>query len=242
MKYYGIIGKPLEHSFSARWFTEMFHAIDEEAAYKEYALSPEQILQQSDIAGFNVTCPYKQQILPLLHEVDDVAREIGAVNTVKRLANGHWKGYNTDWIGFMVSLQHWFPTPPSRALILGTGGAAHAIAYALQQAQIDYAYVSRDPKKGISYAEISHWSSSQIKRYPLIINCTPLGMLPNITDYPDIPYPMLSDHHWLYDCIYNPPQSQFLTFAKEQHAHIKNGYEMLVEQAKAAWQIWQMTE
>ena len=238
MSKYGIIGQPLEHSFSAKWFNTLFMAQGIEAEYKEYEQSPEDVLSYADLDGFNVTHPYKQTILPLLSEVDAVAQEIGAVNTVCRVGKNKYKGYNTDWIGFSVSLSNTLNSlsyKPQRAYILGTGGAAKAVAYALKAMGIGCDFVSRSSQRGVPYSALDELMVSE---HLLIINCTPLGMYPAIDSFPPFPYDFISSRHILFDCIYNPSQTVFLSEGAKREATCVNGYEMLVEQAKAAWQIW----
>ena len=243
MRHYGIIGKPLEHSFSAEWFKRFFRQEGIDADYKEHQPTGE--LSVADVAdwdGFNVTYPYKQTIIPLLDELDDTARRIGAVNTVKRTQSNHLKGFNTDCIGFLRSLQKWFDTlqtMPEQALILGTGGAAQAVAYALQRTGIRYHFVSRDAGKGVPYSALTR---EMVEQHPLVVQCTPLGMLPDSRSCPPFPYDFLSHHHLLFDCIYNPPKTLFMQKGEERGAAVRNGFEMLLSQAEAAWQIWQHNE
>lgn len=236
MKHYGIIGNPLGHSYSEGYFTDKFVREGIAACYTPYPLvAIEQVTYLlKELDGFNVTYPYKEAILPYLNAIDPVASTIGAVNVVS-----HGKGYNTDWIGFRDSLRPLLATPPTRALLLGTGGVSKAIQYALRDLGIAYTLVSRNlghQTTGLlSYNEVDE---QVINEHTLIINCTPLGMAPYQDQKPDIPYHLLSEKHILYDCIYNPEKTLFLQQGEKQGCTIKNGLEMLHRQADEAWKIW----
>lgn len=235
MRHYGIIGYPLEHSLSAKFFNEKFAAEGIEAEYSLYemkALTSERVNELTTrLDGFNVTYPYKQMIIPYLDCLDEKAAAIGAVNVVHRR-----KGYNTDYIGFIQSIQGLVRAGDKRALVLGTGGASRAICYALQEMGIAPTLVSRRSGEGIlGYAELD---ANTMQTHTIIVNCTPLGMYPDVETCPPIPYEMISAQHLLYDCVYNPEESLFLRKGKAQGARIKNGMTMLKEQAKAAWSIW----
>ena len=239
MKHYGIIGNPLGHSYSEGYFTDKFIREDIAACYTPYPLvAIEQVTTLlEELDGFNVTYPFKEDILPYLNEIDPVASAIGAVNVVS-----HGKGYNTDWIGFRDSLRPLLPTPPIKALLLGTGGVSKAIQYALRDLGIAYTLVSRksDPSTGrLGYEQVN---KQVISEHTLIINCTPLGMAPYQDQKPAIPYHLLSEKHILYDCIYNPEKTLFLQEGKKQGCLIKNGLDMLHLQADEAWKIWEKTE
>lgn len=233
MYHFGIIGKPLEHSFSARYFADKFRR---EKVDAEYLLCPVadasligKAMEQFD--GFNVTYPYKEAILLHLPELDKVAHEIGAVNVVC-----HQKGYNTDWLGFAHSLRPLLTTNDRRALLLGSGGVSKAVQYALRQMEIPYTVVSRNAKAG--YIKYEQADERLVQQYQIIVNCTPLGMYPNVDSYPDIPYEALNQSHLLYDCVYNPEVTQFLQRGMNNGARIINGLQMLYLQAEAAWEIW----
>ena len=239
MKHYGIIGNPLGHSYSEGYFTDKFIREDIAACYTPYPLvAIEQVTTLlEELDGFNVTYPFKEDILPYLNAIDPVASAIGAVNVVS-----HGKGYNTDWIGFRDSLRPLLPTPPIKALLLGTGGVSKAIQYALRDLGIAYTLVSRksDPSTGrLGYEQVN---KQVISEHTLIINCTPLGMAPYQDQKPAIPYHLLSEKHILYDCIYNPEKTLFLQEGKKQGCLIKNGLDMLHLQADEAWKIWDKTE
>ncbi len=233
-KQFGIIGYPLEHSFSAQHFNEKFVREGIDAYYEVYPLLSitefPALVRQKDFLGFNVTYPYKESIIPYLDALDDTAQAIGAVNVIA-YKNGQWIGHNTDMLGFMQSC----PKEYKSALILGTGGAAKAVAYALNKLDIAYLFVSRASKKGLTYEQINE---AILAEHQLIINCTPLGMYPNMENYPPIPYHLLTTHHFLYDVIYNPAKTRFLASGEKYGARTQNGLKMLYEQADAAWNIW----
>ena len=243
MRQFGLIGKNLSHSFSKVYFEEKFvreHIT--ETTYDLFELSDIQnianfIHNHPSLVGFNVTIPYKQQIIPYLDELSDEAKTIGAVNTVFIQHNDtqlFTKGYNTDVIGFRNSLQG--TTIPDRALILGTGGAAAAIKYVLEQEGCACTAVSRDAHRGLSYPSLT---PDIIAQHKLIVNCTPLGTFPNINEKPDIPYEGISGEHFLYDLVYNPSETTFLKEGILRGARTLNGLAMLHAQAEAAWKIWQ---
>lgn len=236
MRHYGIIGYPLLHSFSAKFFNEKFA---KEGIEAEYSLYPVQIGNlkfeignlMDSLDGFNVTLPYKQAVIPFLDRLDETAQAIGAVNVVHRRV-----GYNTDCLGFMDSIRPLLRDYDRKALVLGTGGASKAACYGLKKLGIIPTLVSRTPKAGqLGYKDLTE---SVMADHTVIVNCTPLGMLPDVDSCPDIPYEMLSARHLLFDCVYNPEETLFLRKGKAQGATIHNGIEMLIGQAKAAWFIW----
>ncbi|MEO8405747.1 MAG: shikimate dehydrogenase [Chitinophagaceae bacterium] len=242
MPLFGLIGYPLSHSFSKKYFTEKFNR--EKLDEYRYELFPipditelKNILQQHpDLAGLNVTIPYKEQVLAFLDEKDAVVKKIKACNCIS-IENGKLKGYNTDVIGFERTLKTGLKDHHKKALILGTGGAAKAVEYVLDKSGISYKYVSRKPSaKSYSYEQLT---ASIIAEYTLIINTTPLGMYPAITEAPPIPYESLTSSHYLFDLIYNPEKSLFLKKGEDKGAHIRNGHEMLIIQADESWRIWQ---
>ncbi len=239
MKEFGIIGNPLEHSFSPHYFSEKFAREQIAATYQLYTLPTIEalpaLLKEHAFVGLNVTYPFKKAVIPYLDALDETAQQIGAVNVVA-IQKGKRVGYNTDCIGFEKSLLPLLVDKADvRALILGTGGAAQAVAYVLQKQQIPFQYVSRDTSKGLTYAQVTPDIMSQHK---LIINCTPLGMYPNIDACPAIPYEAIGSQHLLYDLVYNPVETLFLQKGAAQGAKIKNGLEMLQLQAEAAWNLW----
>lgn len=238
---FGIIGYPLQQTFSPGYFSEKFRQLGLSETYQAFPLSAIEelsaLLQRyPELRGLNVTIPYKQAVIPFLDELDDTAALIGAVNTI-RIAGGKLKGFNTDAIGFYDTLQPLLQEQHTQALVLGTGGAAKAIAYALAKSGISYRFVSRNAGDNImSYSELTPELTAG---YKLIVNTTPLGMAPDVHHCPDIPYAALTAEHLLYDIIYNPPETLFLHKGKALGASTKNGYDMLTGQADAAWKIWQ---
>lgn len=242
MKKFGLIGFPLSSSFSRKYFTEKFDKESIDAQYNLYPIENVDLLKNlvkdNDLCGLNVTIPYKQQVIPLLDELDETASQIGAVNVIKFIRKNNTltlKGYNSDAIGFEQSLLPLLQSQHKKALVLGTGGASKAVSYILKKNGIEVTFVSRTPKEGqISYQEIT---SQIMAEYKLIVNCTPLGMYP-VDACPDIPYECLTSEHLLYDLIYNPEKTLFLEKGEQFGAKIKNGMDMLVGQAVAAWNIW----
>ena len=235
---FGLIGWPLTYSFSPKYFADKFEKKNiSDAEYKAYPLEKikdVESLISSGIDGFNVTIPYKEQIIPYLDEISDAAKAIGAVNTVK-VVDGKLKGYNTDVYGLENSLYTLLDGAcVDAALILGTGGAAKACRYVLDKMGIAYQMVSRRAEY-LTYAELD---TSVMTAHQLIINTTPLGTSPEIHTCPDIPYALIIDSHYAFDLVYNPKKSLFLRRSQEQGAAIKNGLSMLYDQADKAWEIW----
>lgn len=248
MPTFGLIGYPLSHSFSRTYFTEKFAKLSLSDSHRylnfeiKYIDQFKKILNEyNDLRGVNVTIPHKQAVLPFLDRLDPVAERIGAVNTIL-VEDGRTTGYNTDVIGFKEDLvAHLRPRPDwtheTRALVLGTGGAALAVHEALRQLSIKSLAVSRTPGPDrITYAEIDH---EILTTHRLIINTTPLGMAPKTDSYPDLPYEWLTPAHFCYDLIYNPTRTAFLKRALGGNAGVANGLGMLHGQAEAAWEIWQ---
>ena len=241
MKTYGLIGKSLSHSFSKKYFTEKFDGLgltDSEYINIEIETIEEFIekLKELKPRGLNVTIPYKEEIIPYLDELDEVAEEIGAVNTIV-FKNGKLKGYNTDAFGFHQSIKPFFKSQHERALILGTGGDSKAIEYVLKQYGVDVLFASRSETN----ANILNWNEvneNVIKQHLLIINCTPLGMYPDVDIKPEIPYSALTDKHLLVDLVYNPEETLFLLLGKENEAKGINGLIMLKQQAEKSWRLW----
>ncbi len=243
MRRFGLIGEHLSHSASAEFFAAKFERENiSDAEYRLYEL-PDITCVDSfmattpDLCGFNVTIPYKQQIIPYLDALSDDARNVGAVNCVKILPDGRSVGYNTDVVGLRVSMSNFFGLqPPQRALLLGTGGASQAVQYVLAEFNIEFDIVSRDPMKGnLTYQDIT---AEVVADHKLIINSTPVGTFPKVDDAPMLPYAFVTPDHLLFDLVYNPPLTQFLRYGQERGARICNGREMLTEQADAAWRIW----
>ena len=238
MRRYGIIGRPLGQSKSAEYFSAKFGREGIEAEFKLYELPRVEDIESlpDDILGFNVTIPYKQAIIPLLDEVSEEARAIGAVNCVK-CSGGRRCGYNTDVVGIRRTLDRLVGDESvGKALILGTGGASKAIQFALAERSIQFDLVSRDPMRGnLTYGDIT---GDLLKEYRLIVNATPVGMYPNIDEAPQLPYDALDSRHLLFDFIYNPDETVFLKYGVAANAATINGRLMFVEQAEAAWRIW----
>lgn len=244
MKSFGLIGYPLSHSFSKKYFTEKFAKEGVEYNYALFPivdinLFPQLIKDNPTLAGLNVTIPYKEAVLPYLAELDDTAKAVGAVNTIKISPEGILKGYNTDVVGFAQSLKPLLHPHHERALILGTGGAAKAVAYVLKNLGIQHYFVSREPKNlpnCLSYADLNEAVFNACK---LVVNTTPVGMSPNSDAAPALPYQCFTNQHLAYDLIYNPTETAFMQKAAAQGAHTVNGLNMLYMQAEAAWKIWQ---
>ncbi|MFN8277681.1 MAG: shikimate dehydrogenase [Chitinophagales bacterium] len=239
MQHYGLIGFPLEHSFSKRYFQQKFSSENIEADYHNFPLESIEelmpLLAEHPLNGFNVTIPYKESVLEYLDEIDPEAEAIGAVNCVK-ITNGKRCGYNTDVHGFVSALLQCIEQRKPKALILGTGGSSKAVARGLEQLDIPYHFVSRRKKaEWFTYQEIT---PEVLHEYQLLINTTPLGMWPSTT-LPDLPYHELGSQHVLFDLIYNPEETPFLSKGKEQGATICNGLTMLHAQAEKNWEIWQ---
>lgn len=242
-KLFGLLGRDISYSFSRGYFTGKFDKLElEDHKYQNFDIAsidkfPEVIGSKSNIKGMNVTIPYKQEVMPFLNELDETAKEIGAVNVIHIQSDSSLKGYNTDAYGFENSLKPLLKNHHKKALILGTGGASKAIAYVLKKNKIDFKFVSRNPSSAdqISYSDIDE---SIMYDYHIIINCTPLGTSPKTELCPDIPYQFITDKHLLYDLIYNPEVTTFLSKGREKGAIIKNGLEMLELQAEESWRIW----
>ena len=240
-KTYGLVGKSISYSFSEKYFTEKFKKNKiQNCTYKNFDLNNIKdlvsILKENDLKGLNITIPYKEQVLSYLDEIEDNAKLIGAINTIKINKDKTLTGYNTDFIGFINTLRPHINSNCKKALILGTGGASKAIEYGLKKLNIESKKISRNKKKGdLTYLEID---SDLIKKYQIIINTTPLGTYPDIENYPDIPYKYLTKKHICYDLIYNPDETTFLRKSKKKGAITINGLRMLEIQAEESWKIW----
>jgi shikimate dehydrogenase len=239
---FGLLGKNISYSFSKNYFTEKFMLgsfVD--CDYDNFDIKtieefPDIITNNLALKGLNITIPYKETIIPYLNKLSKTAAQIGAVNVIRFTKNGKLKGYNSDYYGFMKSLKPLLQSHHKKALILGTGGAAKAVSFALDKLGILYTYVSREEKEGmINYDLIN---ATTFDNFQIIINCTPVGTAPNTKDFPAIPYNFFTEKHIAFDLIYNPEETQFLKKAKKKGAITKNGYEMLVLQAEKAWEIW----
>ena len=266
MDKYGIIGFPLGHSFSRGFFTEKFAREGIDAQYLNFEIPDAGMLldvlrDNPELRGLNVTLPHKQAVIPLLDELSDEAREIGAVNVIKidppqpslkgrengdvsglhslplrEGWGGSLKGFNSDIIGFMESIRPLLQPHHKKALVLGTGGASKAICVGLKRLGLEWKYVSRTPHEGmITYNDIT---AETLQEYTVIVNCSPVGMFPKVDEAPAIPYESLTPKHLLFDCVYNPEDTLFMQKGREQGAIVKNGLEMLHLQAVASWNFW----
>jgi shikimate dehydrogenase len=241
MAKYGLIGKNIGYSFSKTFFTSKFSQENRSDTYVNYDIESIDTLKDiikdnSTLNGLNITIPYKESVIPLLDSLDKEAKNIGAVNTIKIHRDGKLVGYNTDHYGFAKSLTDFFPLKDKTALILGTGGAAKAIAYVLKTMGFEYRHVSRTKTETtLSYSELNR---EIVLNHYLIINCTPLGTFPNVKEFPNIPYQFITSDHLLFDLIYNPRETEFLKMGQERGARVTNGLKMLEYQAKKAWLIW----
>lgn len=238
---YGLIGKSLNHSFSKDFFTDKFQKENIDATYNNYELTDIKnvkhlITQESNLKGLNVTIPYKEEIIPFLDDLDPVAKEIGAVNTIA-FKNDKLIGYNTDAYGFQQSIKPFLRNVHERALILGTGGASKAVAFVLRKLGIDVCYVSRNPQEENQFA-YDAVNELMINAFKLIVNCTPIGTHPNITAAPNIPLNFFTSDHLVIDLIYNPEKTTLLKAVTLTGAETMNGYSMLQHQALKAWEIW----
>ncbi|WP_333877851.1 shikimate dehydrogenase family protein [Flavobacterium sp.] len=239
---FGLIGKNISYSFSKKYFTEKFASgALTDCTYENFDIAsieefPEIVAHHPNLKGVNVTIPYKESVIPYLDKLSKKAAQIGAVNIIRFTKNGKLKGYNSDYYGFIKSLQPLLQSHHRKALLLGTGGAAKAVAFALDQLGILHTYVSREEKEGmIDYDRIN---ATTFDNYHIVINCTPLGTSPDTKAFPPIPYHFFTEKHIAFDLIYNPEETVFLKKAKQHGAIVKNGYEMLVLQAEKAWKIW----
>ncbi len=242
---FGLVGFPLSHSFSKKYFTEKFQELGLADSHSYELYEMEDVNQLRDVVqnteglrGLNVTIPHKLNVLPLLSEIDAAAERIGAVNVIKVLEDKSLKGYNSDYYGFKRSLEEFLDGKKDiKALVLGNGGAAKAVCVALEDSGIPYYLVSRQKSEdSITYFR----ANGLLDECKLIINCTPLGTHPNVNTCPDLDYENLGNQHFLYDLVYNPSETLFLRKGKSQGAKTINGYQMLVYQAEKSWEIWNL--
>ncbi len=245
IRFFGLVGFPLSHSFSRKYFTEKFAREGlADCRYELFELpNPAQFPalwdENPDLIGLNVTIPHKQALFPYLGSLDESARKVGAVNVVRRQPDGTLRGFNSDLYGFRQSLEEWDAfrkNQPTGALILGYGGAAKAVKAALRDLKISYKIVSRDATKGdLTYADLT---PEVLADHQLLINTTPLGTAPNVDASPEIPYESVTGRHLLYDLVYNPAETRFLRQGAQRGAATHNGYRMLELQAERSWEIW----
>ena len=237
---YGLIGKNINYSFSKKYFNDKFLKENiTNCSYENYDLQSikdfKNIIKDDAIKGLNVTIPYKEEIIELVNKIDPIAKKIGAINTIKIHDKDIIEGYNTDYIGFVMSLKN-IISNQKKALVLGTGGASKAIIFGLNSIGVESTIVSRDKREGvISYSELS---KKVIEENTIIINCTPLGTFPEVQECPKIPFEFLSSNHICYDLIYNPEKTKFLLESEKMGATIINGKKMLENQANESWKIW----
>lgn len=245
-KLYGLIGYPLGHSFSMEYFNEKFESENINAEYMNFEIEDigdlmEVIAEYPNLCGLNVTYPYKEQVLPYLTSIDDAAKAIGAVNVIK-ITRGpkdndvELRGYNSDTIGFMKSVEPFVNENRKKAMVLGTGGASKAVTYALSKLGIEVMLVSR--QKSAATHTYDELTKAMVNEHKIIVNATPLGMFPHTDTCPDFPYRFLGKSHLCYDLIYNPDVTLFMQKSKAAGAEVKNGLEMLLLQAFAAYDIW----
>jgi len=243
MRTFGVIGFPLSHSFSQRYFTQKFEQEGiTDAVFKNYAIKDidelENVLAtEPNLQGLAVTIPYKKAVLPFLNTATEAVQQMGACNCI-RIKDYSLTGYNTDIIGFEESFKTHLQPQHTKALILGSGGAAAAVGYVLRKLDIEYLVVSRRslPEKHIIDYKVV--DAELLHQYTVIINCTPLGTYPNVDEAPELPYQLLTPQHYLFDLVYNPPLTRFLALGQAQGATIQNGYDMLTIQAEHNWRIW----
>lgn len=241
MTRFGLIGYPLTHSFSRKYFSEKFEREGiTDCQYDLFEMADvaeglPALLQTPGLRGLNVTIPHKQAVLPFLTQLDPSAEKVRAVNVIRVEADGSLTGFNSDYYGFRQSLEEWMPVQPQTALILGTGGASKAVIAALTDLGIAYKMVSRTKTPdNLTYDELP----GQLSQYKLIVNCSPVGTYPRIEEAPDLPYHELTADHWLYDLVYNPAETLFMRRGLEQGTQVMNGHRMLVLQAEKSWEIW----
>jgi shikimate dehydrogenase len=244
MRRYGLLGYPLTHSFSQQYFTEKFEREGiADCSYSNFPLPDidglRGILSDAALCGLNVTIPYKEKVIPFLHDRSPVVSEIGACNCIK-IEGSRLTGYNTDVIGFEQSLVRKLGDHHRQALVLGTGGAAKAVEYVLRKLGIGYRLVTRRPRPDTGDMGYEEVDARLLDAFTLIVNTTPLGMHPKVSDCPPLPYEALTSRHYLFDLIYNPSRTLFLQRGEERGAVVENGYEMLILQAEESWRIWNM--
>lgn len=243
MKTYGLIGFPLAHSFSQKYFTEKFEREGiADVVFHNFPLVtinelPQLLRSNPTLQGLNVTIPYKEQVLKYVDHLSEEVKETGAANCIKIKKDG-LTAYNTDIIGFRDSFMKKLRPGNTKALVLGSGGSSKAVRYVLDKKGIDFLVVSGMKENRDDFIKYKQVSKEILNDFTIIINCTPLGMSPNESSFPDIPYSFLSPKHYLFDLVYNPAKTQFLKKGEEQGTETENGYEMLLLQAEASWKIW----
>ena len=242
MRLFGLVGYPLSHSFSKKYFDEKFvqQGIND-CSFENFSIENisllQNILDDANLNGLAITIPYKKAVLQFLDESSDAVKQMGACNCIK-IKNGKRYGFNTDVIGFEKSFSKYLLPQHKKALILGTGGAAAAVEFVMKKLNIPYQLVSRKKDadgKVLVYEELSE---TLLNNHQIIINCSPIGTYPKVDEAPAIPYQFINQQHYFFDLVYNPAETKFLQLAKQQGAIVQNGYEMLVLQAEENWKIW----
>jgi shikimate dehydrogenase len=237
---FGLIGKDISYSFSKNYFSSKFKNLGldnyEYVNYDLKSIDEFKNIKNKELKGLNVTIPYKESVIEFLDEINDEAKLIGAVNTIKIDKKGKLTGFNTDVYGFEESLKPLLKKSHKKALVLGTGGASKAVCYVLDKLNIDYLLVSRNPE--ITQVSYNDLNKELLEKYTIIINCTPQGTYPKVEECPKIPYNYITNKHLLYDLIYNPEKTRFLREAEKRGATISNGRKMLELQAEKSWNIW----
>lgn len=246
MRQFGLIGYPLGHSFSKGYFTEKFEREGIDAVYNNYPMQsvqevPAMLLSNPILEGFNITIPHKESIIPYLHSANQVVKTIGACNCV-RIRDGKLEGFNTDVIGFELSLKKYLSKEHDKALVFGTGGASKAVQYVLSKLGIIFTIVSRKKEGNSSTINYESLSEDLLGSSTLWINTTPIGMHPNEDSILPLNYDAIGSRHYLYDLVYNPAETRFLKEGKQRGAAIENGYDMLIIQAEESWRIWNSNE
>ncbi len=243
MRLYGLIGYPLGHSFSERYFTEKFIREDLlDCSFKAFPIPaiqqfPALLKANPSLKGLSVTIPYKEQVLQYVNQLSNEVKLIGATNSLQ-ISNNIVVAFNTDIAGFEKSFVQFLKFQHTKALVLGTGGASKAVQFVLKKLNITFLVVSRSESFKNNVINYSMLSESIMKEYSVIINCTSAGMWPEVNDYPDIPYNLVTSNHYFFDLIYKPAKTLFLLKAEERGATIKNGYDMLIIQAEESWKLW----
>lgn len=243
MKRYGLIGFPLGHSFSKKYFTQKFESENlSDCSYELFPIPsinelPSLITSTPFLKGLNVTIPYKQQVLEYVTEKSDTVKDIGAANTIK-IIDGELIAYNTDVIGFEKSFVNKLKPIHKKALVLGTGGSSKAVQFVLNKLGIEFLLISHSQQPSGNIINYSMIDERIMHDHLVIINCTPVGMSPNNNEYPQLPYQFVSNQHYLFDLVYKPEKTMFLQKGEQKGAAIQNGYEMLIIQAEESWKIW----
>lgn len=243
MELYGLIGYPLGHSFSKKYFTEKFEKEGlTNCAFELFPIAdinefPQLLKDNPQLKGICVTIPYKEQVLKFVTQLSEEVRHIGATNSIKVMGN-ELVAYNTDITGFQQSFSKLLPSQHKKALILGTGGASKAVQYVLVKMGIEFLLVTRAANHQPGFIQYESIDETIMRDYSIIINCSPVGMSPNEDDCPAIPYELLTPNHYLYDLVYKPAKTLFLQKGAAKGAVVENGYEMLLIQAEASWAIW----